>query len=228
MPDTKFEIAHLQNPSDQEIDRIVEVLSGAFAGDPFSSIVVGGYTDRADIVFIQSRQSVAAAAIGGTIHVLKADGEIVGVAIWFGPGQSLNSTEQQRAAGWNEFMRIAPDDLRSWWVDYFIPLMVKSGKEAFGRGRNGEEYPLEAWHLHLFGILPEFQGKGYGKKLVQFAEAEAEKDKNGNVMVVETTTDVDVIIYTKLGFEIKKQIGVESSIGNARLWFMMKHTGDGQ
>ena len=64
-------------------------------------------------------------------------------------------------------------------------------------------------------------------------------------MVVETTTDVDVsldcflqlvsgllflqvIIYTKLGFEIKKQIGVESSIGNARLWFMMKHTGDRQ
>ena len=64
----------------------------AHLGDPFSSIVVGGYTDRADIVFIQSRQSVAAAAIGGTIHVLKADGEIVGVAIWFKPGQSLNST----------------------------------------------------------------------------------------------------------------------------------------
>jgi GNAT superfamily N-acetyltransferase len=50
--------------------------------------------------------------------------------------------------------------------------MSKSGKEAFGTGKNGEEYPLEAWHLHLFGILPQFQGKGYGKKLVQFAEAE--------------------------------------------------------
>ncbi|KAJ2926376.1 hypothetical protein H1R20_g10709, partial [Candolleomyces eurysporus] len=223
--DTKFEIVHLEKPSEQEIDRITKVLNSAFEGDPFSSIVVGGYTDRPELVRLQVRQGVAAAGIGGTIHVLKADGEIVGAALWFKPGQSMNSTEEQRAAGWDEFMSISPDDLKSWWLDYFIPLMSKHSKEAFGTGKNGEVYPLEAWHLHLFGILPQFQGKGYGKKLVQFAEAEATKDEKDGVMVVETTTVVDVIIYTKLGFEIKKQIEVESSVGNARVSFMVKHVG---
>lgn len=50
--------------------------------------------------------------------------------------------------------------------------MAKTGKEAFGKGKNGEEYPRDAWHLHLFAILPQFQGKGFGRKMIEFAEAE--------------------------------------------------------
>ena len=62
------------------------------AGDPFGSILVGGHTDNERLVYLHLRSSVAAAAIGGTIHVLRVEDEIVGVAIWFKPGQSLNST----------------------------------------------------------------------------------------------------------------------------------------
>lgn len=26
--------------------------------------------------------------------------------------------EEQRAAGWDQFMSAAPDDLKKWWLDY--------------------------------------------------------------------------------------------------------------
>ena len=73
--------------------------------------------------------------------------------------------------------------------------MSKHSKEAFGTGKNGEVYPLEAWHLHLFGILPQFQGKGYGKKLVQFAEAEV-----GTVVSISSSVYYSRLTYLQSDF----------------------------
>ena len=34
----------------------------------------------------------------------------------------------------------------------------------------GEGYAHNAWHLHLFGVLPAFHGKGYGRMLVEHVD----------------------------------------------------------
>jgi hypothetical protein len=91
-------------------------------GDPFGAILVGGNTSLSPI---QLRATVAAANIGGTIHVATLpsseageEDKIVGVAVWFAPGQSLNSTVEQRSAGWDAFMDVVDDETRRWWLEY--------------------------------------------------------------------------------------------------------------
>ncbi|KAF6752448.1 hypothetical protein DFP72DRAFT_815187, partial [Ephemerocybe angulata] len=173
------------------------------------------------------RASVGAAAVGGTVHVAvlpKSAGPeediIVGAAIWFAPGQCLNSTYQQREAGWNQFMDAGSDGMRRWWTEYFSPLVEKhvSDPDVFG----GERYPDQVWDLNLLAVHPQFHQRGIAKSLLQYAELQAARI--GRPLVLKTSTEVDVTIYRRLGFEVKRKIEVESPIGNADLYFMVKET----
>ena len=83
---------------------------------------------------LQIRSTVAAAAIGGIVHIAYASplgqgsgnpkddaanpGQLVGVALSFGPGQALSATVEQKAAGWDVFVAAIPESLRRWWVEY--------------------------------------------------------------------------------------------------------------
>ncbi|KAJ3534130.1 hypothetical protein NMY22_g7059 [Coprinellus aureogranulatus] len=153
---------------------------------------------------MQLRAAVAAANIGGTIHIAvlptasaegsKEDdvlGKIVGVAVWFAPGQSINTIEEQRAAGWNAFMDAVSEETKRWWLEYFIPTLSRTTDDVFGEGT-----VLQAWDLHLFGVLPEYQGKGIAGALMHYADSLAEK--TGAPMVLETQKEENVVIYSKL------------------------------
>ncbi|EAU81346.2 hypothetical protein CC1G_11603 [Coprinopsis cinerea okayama7 len=206
---------HLINPSKEEIDRAADVLAKAFAPDPFTQIVTGGDTS---LSYAQLRAGIASAAVGGDLHVLALGpnpDDIIGVAAWFPPGTSINSTPEQRAAGWDEFINNATPTLREWWLNYFIPSMTK-----FTSTTLGENYTKNAWHLHLFGVLPEYQGKGLGKMLYRFAEEQAKLTKSN--IALETSTDVDVIIYQKLGFKVRGEIPIVSEVGKNRMVLMTK------
>lgn len=34
----------------------------------------------------------------------------------------------------------------------------------------GPGYKLNSWHLHLFGVVPEYQRKGFGKALMKVVD----------------------------------------------------------
>lgn len=53
-----------------------------------------------------------------TTKNVAGEGEIAGCLIAFGPGQSLNSTEEQRVAGWNPFIEKVDEYTKGWWEDY--------------------------------------------------------------------------------------------------------------
>jgi len=97
------------------------------------------------------------------------------------------SSEEERAAGWNEFMETIPEKLRDWWLNnvcefrlfylaqilwphlpQFSPAMVQLSADALG-----PEYLLNSWHLHIFGIAKDHQGKGYGRALYELVEKQA-------------------------------------------------------
>ena len=95
-------------------------------------------------------------------------------------------SEEERAAGWNEFMETIPEKLRDWWLNnvcefaflilhkshdpsaQFSPAMVQLSTDALG-----PEYLLNSWHLHIFGIAKDHQGKGYGRALYELVEKQA-------------------------------------------------------
>lgn len=77
---------------------------------------------------------VKATIIGGQLFIAELPGTgIVGVALWFGPGQKLLSrfvragyitsgvqyrrvfSDEQRNAGWNQTMEVLNDACRKWW-----------------------------------------------------------------------------------------------------------------
>ncbi|KDR72480.1 hypothetical protein GALMADRAFT_142805 [Galerina marginata CBS 339.88] len=218
--DSKISYPHVKDllePTGAEIDQVVEVFVDAFLGDPFSAILLGGNLDLAPQ---QLRANVQAALIGGQVHVItvgpKAT-DIVGASIWFPPGSSAFSSEDQRAAGWNQFLEAVPESLRRWWMDYFVPTVSQLSTNALGSG-----YLLDSWHLHIFGVMKAHQRKGYGKVLFQLAETRAKQ--NHTPLVLETTTELDVTIYKMLGFHVCAETAIGSSVGDARMWLMLKET----
>ncbi|TEB29744.1 hypothetical protein FA13DRAFT_1793046 [Coprinellus micaceus] len=164
-------VSQAKKLSDEDIDRIVELLKAVFKDDPFDAMLVGG---DLSLQPLQIRSTVEAAAIAGIVHIAYAPslsqdadnqkdgttnpGQLVGVALSFGPGQALNATMEQRAAGWDAFLGVIPESLRSWWDDYYGPLVSAGAKEAFGH-----DYRDRALKLSLFGVLPDHRGMGVGK-----------------------------------------------------------------
>ncbi|KAF8962329.1 hypothetical protein BDZ97DRAFT_1825649 [Flammula alnicola] len=214
-------VKRIVNPTGPEIDQLVTVLVEAFEGDPFSAILLGGNLDLGPS---EIRANVQAALIGGQVHAILVGPnptDIVGISIWYPPGTSTFSSEEERAAGWNQFLETIPDRLRTWWMDYFIPTVSQLSSKALGAG-----YLLNSWHLHLFGVLKAHQGKGYGRALFEFAERQAKSTRSP--MVVETTTEVDVKIYKRFGFRICSETDITSAVGNGHMWLMLKENTEEQ
>ncbi|KAF5318820.1 hypothetical protein D9619_010803 [Psilocybe cf. subviscida] len=182
-------VRRLINASDDEIEQCTSVLCDAFDGDPFTSILLGG---DVSLQPQEIRANVCAALIGpGQVHILEIGNEvsdIVGVAIWYPPGARAFASEEERAAGWDQFLAEIPLSLRSWWLDYFVPTISGLSGKALG-----PTYLLNSWHLHLFGVLKAHQGKKYGRILFEFAQRQAKTTKSP--IVVETTTEVDVSLH---------------------------------
>ncbi|KAF9460511.1 hypothetical protein BDZ94DRAFT_1197671 [Collybia nuda] len=208
-------VRHLQNPTESEIDKIVSVLQAAFDGDLLTRFLVGGDTSLLRSKF---EANVRAAVIGGTIYVAATSSnaeDIIGASIWFGPGQGSLMTKEQRAAGWDQFLETAPEELQQWWLDYFIPLMAQMSDLSLGPG-----FKLQQWHLLLFGVTPEHHQKGYGRAMITTVEKLAKAD--GVSIVLETPTDLDVKIYKRLGFNVMGQTVVTSPLGKTPMYQMMK------
>ncbi|TEB24453.1 hypothetical protein FA13DRAFT_1714625 [Coprinellus micaceus] len=228
--------------TDEEVDLVTEVLVEAFADDPFSLHLVGG---NMDLNPTQLRSVVGAANVGGVIVVglvphspskrsghpreeeegtgglmcresgRQIEGEIAGVMIFHGPGQSLNSSKEQCEAGYNQFLEEVDEETRRWWLEYWNPLLARTCTSAFG-----EDTALHAWDLHLFGVRPAFHGKGVASKMMRFVQSLADLD--GAPMTLQTQNEVNVHIYERKGFQVKEQIEMESRQGKSRFWFLLR------
>ncbi|RDB15772.1 hypothetical protein Hypma_003725 [Hypsizygus marmoreus] len=197
MGGTPITIRWLKDPTVQEINRVIFILDAAFEDDDlFTTMLHGG--DKA-LVHLRFETFVHAAAIGGQIEVATLGPQvedIVGVAVWYGPGQSSSATEQQREVGVRRFLAALPEDLKKWWLEHLVPVLEQLNKECLDPG-----FSLSQWYLPFFAVHLQHHRKGIAKALMASAEDKAKAD--GGSIVLETSTDVDVVIYTRLGFEVK-------------------------
>ncbi|KAK1216640.1 hypothetical protein PQX77_020760 [Marasmius sp. AFHP31] len=122
---------------------------------------------------------------------------IVGVGLFFGPGQASLVTEHQKDQGFNQLMQRVNEDTRKWFTEYFIKEMLhKLVEPAFGPGVQHDNY-----HLQIFGVSPNHQGKDIGKAILQQVEAKAKSE--GVDVVLETLAPENVVRYGKMGYEVQ-------------------------
>jgi len=74
-------------------------------------------------------------------------------------------------------------------------------------------------HLFIMGISQEFQGKGFGGKLLRAIVEKAEIERKP--MYLETQNEKNVTLYEKYGFYVVKKINLPDPI-NLPMWLMVR------
>ena len=110
----------------------------------------------------------------------------------------------------------SPDDIRyffrltqSKWPDI---LMVRENAKIIGYCwlhpviREGKPTQKRKWRLHMFGIDPEFQGKGWGKKLFQACLEHLRKREASSLeLTVDSENTPAIQLYKSEGFRLKSR-----------------------
>ncbi len=74
-------------------------------------------------------------------------------------------------------------------------------------------------HLLIMGVSQEFQGKGFGGKLLRALIEKAEAEKKS--IYLETQKENNVKLYEKYGFSVKKKIILPEPL-NLPMWLMVR------
>jgi ribosomal protein S18 acetylase RimI-like enzyme len=95
---------------------------------------------------------------------------------------------------------------------YFV--LAKEGEETLGFASYEHHYnQKQQTKIHKIYILPETQGKGIGKTLIDFVE-NAAKENNSTVLSLNVNRFNKALhFYQKLGFEIVEEVNIELDHG---------------
>ena len=74
------------------------------------------------------------------------------------------------------------------------------------------------WYLHFVGVMPDFQGKGWGGSIIRDGLARTASDKLPTYL--ETATPENVPLYQRLGFDIIEEWDIPD--GGPHFWSMLR------
>ncbi|TFK47277.1 hypothetical protein OE88DRAFT_788039 [Heliocybe sulcata] len=208
-----FQISRLFSGQDGKLDEAARVMEKAMADDGMTLTLIGGDRTKA---FAMHRSTLGAAALAGEIHLCHHQrAGLVGVAMWFPPGQELFSSQEQRDAGFTQLFQTFPEQLQQWWINNFLPTYAVVPVRALGEG-----VKTSAWHLQMIGVLPEHQGKGAGSALVRPVLEKAESQ--GQNVCLETNVLRNVSLYEHWGLSVQGEESFDSTTGGFHVWVMLK------
>ncbi|KIM76923.1 hypothetical protein PILCRDRAFT_825929 [Piloderma croceum F 1598] len=214
-----FNIRKLTNPTDEELDKGAKTLAESFHYMIFRDALL----DDPTLVQALMRAHITTAVYGGEVYYAESSsGDVLGVAVWFGPKQLFRDTEGQRQAGWNQLMERLDQKSQDWWK-YFNDLYNDAAEKAFGAGAK-----VAAYHLQMFGVIPERHRQGIGRALIEFVEAKA---KAINVdLCLESLGPEDLVthmidLYGGMGFTLKGTDDFKACSGmDCKFAFLWKNT----
>ncbi|KAF7440336.1 hypothetical protein PC9H_000680 [Pleurotus ostreatus] len=184
----KVELSLRRYP-EAKLTELSVLAAAAFEGDGFLLAAVG--SDPTLNVSYHRAQMIAATMAGKIVVAEDAqDGSVVGVALWFPPGITI---EDQDRIAFQPFITKCPPSIQTWWNDHFLVEHPKSCQRMFGRN-----WFNNAWQLELLAIAPGHQGKGIGSAL---------KEQN-------------VRFYQRLGFVLRGKYEFNSNSGGFPLFCM--------
>ncbi|KAK7905930.1 hypothetical protein LTR67_000654 [Exophiala xenobiotica] len=137
--------------------------------------------------------------------VLTAGGNYDCVALWLPPGKNIDDWLTILRSGMWRFSYMLSKEGKIRFFDEFLPLLHDTKQEVLG------ERDAQSWYLNYVGTKPEARGKGYARKVIQYVTKLA--DGQGLPCYLESSHDINMVIYGKLGFDVRKQIFLKRAAG---------------
>lgn len=194
-----FEIVPLR---EADLAAAAAVLARAFQDDPLQTYTLPDPEERAAL----SPALFAAALRYGLLfgEVLTTAGSPAGAAVWLGPDGWDITPERAAAAGLDRLGGEIGEDA----AERFFSALAAA--EPFHRSA----VPSAHWYVMVVGIVPEAQGTGLGRALLEPIIDRA--GAAGQPCYLETANPANVTFYDRLGFERIAEI-VEPRSG-LRFW----------
>ena len=178
----------------KDLAEAAEVAVRAFEYDPFFRHCFGGSDERYLRQLRTAFHMLYGASLqrGGSLFAAHSEGALLGVVALEGPGRPLS---------WGELMR-SPQLFRQ-----LVMLALVGGPGALARldGWDRAVRTLRPPEPHFYvlglGVLPEFQGKGYGRALMERLHQEADAHPYAIGVGLDTDTDKNLSFYGQLGYE---------------------------
>jgi len=194
----------------RDVSKAGEVLADAFQHDPAWMKLFEGASgfDHKYRAFFQT--PVRYCMTFGTARATSADLE--GIVAWVsGDLADMTFSRLIRSGAMKYGMRIGMKCAKK------MKLVLKPLPEDRKKHMEGKPYT----YLMMIGVASRYQGKGFGKKLLQMVIDESEK--RGDFLYLETETEKNVQLYQRFGFKTVKRISLP--IIELPLWEMVREPG---
>jgi len=127
------------------------------------------------------------------------------VALWLPPGKNIDDWMTIIRSGmWRLSYKLSKEG-KVRFFDEFLPLLHVTKQEILG------DRDDDSWYLNYIGTKPDARGRGYARKLIEYVSKMA--DAEGLPCYLESSHDINIIIYGKLGFELRKHIYLQRAAG---------------
>jgi GNAT superfamily N-acetyltransferase len=123
-------------------------------------------------------------------HVIEIGDPLLGGAVWHAPGQDDGTDDEWHELGMGEFVtRIGRD--RALELQAFMTHLDDLAKS---------HRPQPSWYLAAIGVEPGAQGRGLGRKLLEWGVERAERA--GERVYIETNAELNVPFYERAGLRV--------------------------
>jgi len=209
-----FTVRQVITPTETDIENATNVLTAAFEKDDCTAIFIGRDPEMAAPFH---RMKLTAGFIAGEVYFAEdAENNVIGVAVWFGPGREMFDSEDQFQEALQPFTDRFNAEAREWWTqwwDDFSPEYNEFIALSLGNGAL-----RSFWTLQVLGIVPEHHHKGVAKALIGTVREKA--DAGGLGMCLEAEQPHNVSIYERLGFKVKGNKDFSNKYGSFSVWAM--------
>lgn len=131
------------------------------------------------------------------------------------PGQNMDDLITTFRSGmWRLNYKLSPEAKIRFFTE-FLPLLGSTKTSVLGHERD-----LDSWYLVYIGCIPSARGKGYARKLIDHVTAIA--DAEGKACYLESSAAVNMIIYGKMGFEVKRKVYLQRAEEHIELDIMVR------
>ncbi|TBU25704.1 hypothetical protein BD311DRAFT_763972 [Dichomitus squalens] len=205
-------VRRLVDPSDEDVEAIVQILLDAFKDDVgMASISGNSARTHADV----HRRTIRACIAHGEVYVGLVNERIQGVIASIAPGEDWHFYQQE------DFLRSLSPYLSEWYSYHYIPTYEELYRSAF---RSGERARRDAWHIKVLAVHPDAQRRGLGRLLLGSVSKQA--DASGKRIVTDVKSPYHVQWFRKSGFSHRgvKNFTSKDSTGFP-LWCMAREPG---
>lgn len=197
----------IRSMTEAELPTAAKALANAFMKDPLQKFTFPDDAERAEKSPAHFTSILNYGLKFGEVYA--ADNG-AGAAVWLKPGEGEVTEERAEAAGFAALPELMGKDA---FTRFFTAI-------EFAEEHHKRDMPKPHWYTMIVGVDPEFQGQGYGRKLLQPVLDRAKADRVP--VYLETAHPTNVSFYKKLGFDVVREL-IEPSSG-LRLWtFRLDH-----